>query len=172
MLKVHKNFEIVLKVKQASVVLQDFAILLLQNSSLPLYIFQRSLGERMGIFLETLTVMRSRGRHWCISSLLIIFFRNRLYDFRLIELLVIHRAFGYSNWNTGCCPHAYLSVNLWARIFCRTVKQSLQKMYTNYFSKLIDYVKHHMAWIRRRTAAFLKLRLLGGWTALNVCDWQ
>lgn len=63
MLKVHKNFEIVLKVKQASVVLQDFAILLLQNSSLPLYIFQRSLGERMGIFLETLTVMRSRGRH-------------------------------------------------------------------------------------------------------------
>lgn len=172
MLKVHKNFKIVLKVKQASVVLQDFAILLLQNSSLPLDIFQHTLGERVGIFLETLTVMRSRCRHWCTSSLLIIFFRNRLYDFILTELLFIHRAFGYSIWSAGCCPHAYLSVNLWAWIFCRTVKQSLQKMYTNYFSKLIDCVKHHMAWISRRTAAFLKLRLLGGLTALNVCDWQ
>lgn len=135
MLKVHKIFKIVLRVNQTSVVLEDFAILSLQNSSLPLYIFQHTLWERVGIFLETLPVMSSRCRHWYNSSLLIIFIINRLCDSILIELLVIHRAFGYSNWSAGCWPCAYLSVNLCAWILCRTVKQSLQKKYTNYFSK-------------------------------------
>lgn len=51
-----KNFKMVLKVNQASVVLQDFAILSLQNSSLPLHIFQHTLGERVGIILKTLTL--------------------------------------------------------------------------------------------------------------------
>lgn len=172
MLKVHKDLKIVLKLNQTSAVLQDFAILLLQSSSLPLYIFPPFPLKCVGMFLETLTAMSSRCRHWCISSFLIIFFRNRLCDSILIELLVIHRAFGSSNWSAGCCPRAYLSVHLWTWTFCRTVKQSLQKMYTNYFGKLIDYVKHHMAWIIRLTAAFLKLRLLGGWTVLNTCSWQ
>lgn len=62
MLKVYENLEMVLKLNQASAVIQGFTISL-QNSCLPLYIFQHTLEERVRIFLETLMVVSSRRRH-------------------------------------------------------------------------------------------------------------